>query len=371
MSRRHLPAHIPQLDGLRAVAASLVLLQHSAHDFPKVRVFECVDRYGMAGIQLFFVLSGFLITNILLDTKNEPDYFRNFFARRALRLYPLYYGTLGFVMIGAVIFHRFSGIPWWIYLLYLSNLFSTPAGAPAALGTLWSLGVEEQFYLVWAVFVRLFTERAVVRVSACTVILIPLIRLLGLLSFHNTLLQVDALAAGALIACFQPQLTKWRTWAAVAAFTFPLGIALPHGLLNEISREFQVISAAGILVLLLTVSEASVLRQLFSNRFARYVGTVSYGIYLLHSYVFNAFRATRLEQNVARNGSFIEASLLLLVEYSIVLTLASISYYAFERPFLRLKRYFSSRPAKNNTPASAPASHLDPRNLQGAEHVSA
>jgi peptidoglycan/LPS O-acetylase OafA/YrhL len=95
--------HIPQLDGLRGLAVLLVLVGHSAIAFTGVPAFDWIDGYTSLGVQLFFVLSGFLITRILLDAKDRPHYFRNFFARRSLRIYPLYYALLGFVMFSGIV----------------------------------------------------------------------------------------------------------------------------------------------------------------------------------------------------------------------------------------------------------------------------
>jgi len=340
MREKHTYGYIPQLDGLRAFAATLVLIQHSAIDFTGVRAFGLIEHYGMAGIQLFFVLSGFLITGILLDSKDDPRYFRNFFMRRGLRIYPLYFASVAMIMLGAAMMNRFAGVQWWIYLLYLSNLITSSGKPPAALGTMWSLAVEEQFYLVWPFFVRKMSARTIERVAVVVIVGVMVLRFLNVLAFHNTLLQLDALAAGALIACRRNQLSLVKRWAFVAACTFPLGLALPHGTLNEISREFQVLSAAGILIALLTATEGSWVVKVFGNAGMRYVGRVSYGIYVLHSHVFNAFRATALHDRVVRSNSLWQASLCLLVEYAAVLVIASISFYAFERPFLRLKRYF-------------------------------
>lgn len=340
---KHIAEHIPQLDGLRALAAILVLIQHSAHDFPGVRAFDFVDQYGMAGIQLFFVLSGFLITGILLDSKDSPKYFTNFFARRGLRIYPLYYLSLAGIMIVAAYGGRFSGVDWWIYILYLSNLFVSAGRPPAALGTMWSLAVEEQFYLVWPFFVRKMSIKTIERVAIFTIAVVMMLRFTGWLNFHNTILQIDALAAGALIACRKEQLYRVRRWAIPLALTFPLGYAFEHGLLNEFARAAQVLSAAAILIVLLTAGSASAVVRVFSNPVARYIGKVSYGVYVLHSHVFNYFRSTALHDRIARGNSFWLSSLCLLIEYAVVLAVASLSFYAFERPFLQLKRYFSNR----------------------------
>ena len=139
--------HIPQLDGMRGLAVLLVLLAHSAIAFTRVPAMRWIEGYGNLGVQLFFVLSGFLITRILLDTKDTPHFFRNFFVRRALRIYPLYYALLGFVVFSGLVHQH--GVRWWPYILYLSNIIYGAGREPSPLGPVWSLAVEEQFYLVW------------------------------------------------------------------------------------------------------------------------------------------------------------------------------------------------------------------------------
>src|ERR1700741_4392574 len=155
-----MPRKIPQLDAIRGIAI-LVVVVHNLHglDFPPLSL---VTNYGWMGVDLFFVLSGFLITGILLDTKLSEHYFRNFYARRGLRIWPLYYAVLLFMFVvvpllrpqdTAELFQRSS--PWWSYPLFLQNfLVNAPALAVGPLGVSWSLAVEELFYLVWPFFVR-------------------------------------------------------------------------------------------------------------------------------------------------------------------------------------------------------------------------
>src|SRR5207248_1231599 len=145
---------IPQLDGIRGVAILVVIL-HNSGRFPRL------FANGWMGVDLFFVLSGFLITGILLDTKESESYFKNFYARRCLRIWPLYYSLLLFMFVlvpllrpseAHIIFEKSS--PWWAYPLFLQNFLipiSTNAAGPLAIT--WSLAIEEQFYLVWAVVV--------------------------------------------------------------------------------------------------------------------------------------------------------------------------------------------------------------------------
>src|SRR5580704_8273950 len=151
---------IPQLDAVRGIAVLLVLL-HNTDVYPALHL-HLISANGWMGVDLFFVLSGLLITGILLDTKESDGYFKNFYARRCLRIWPLYYSVLilMFVIVphlrpqdAHAIFQRSS--PWWAYPFFLQNFFvAIPAQAAGPLGVTWSLAIEEQFYLVWPLFIR-------------------------------------------------------------------------------------------------------------------------------------------------------------------------------------------------------------------------
>ncbi len=213
-----LKKNIPQLDGMRGLAVFLVLLAHSAIAFTRVPAFSWIDNYGSLGVQLFFVLSGFLITRILLETKDTPNFFRNFFVRRALRIYPLYYALLFFVMFSGVV-HQHA-VRWWPYIFYLSNIVYGHTVEPSPLAPVWSLAVEEQFYLVWPFVVSVISRRALERLCVAMIVGAICLRLTGALQFHNTLLQLDALGAGALIACRWDKIASWRPYAVLSPVFF-------------------------------------------------------------------------------------------------------------------------------------------------------
>ena len=330
--------HIPQLDGLRGLAVILVLLAHSTMVFVRIPLFTgWTDRYGSLGVQVFFVLSGFLITRILLETKDSERYFSSFFIRRGLRIYPLYYGTLAFVILSGVVHQH--GVHWWVYGLYASNLVYGHSVQPAPLAPVWSLAVEEQYYLVWPFLVWIASQRVLKRILFLIMAGAVVLRFTGFFYPHNTLLQLDALSAGALVACSRESIRQWRLPAAFAACLMPLGVSFTGSLvLNSLSQTIQVISAAGLLIVLLDAD--AIPSRLFRSGVLRYIGTVSYGIYLLHSFVFSAFLRTQFVTRIVDRGSLVQAALVLALEYAVVIAVASASFFLFERPFLRLKRLF-------------------------------
>ncbi|HEV2276255.1 MAG TPA: acyltransferase, partial [Acidobacteriaceae bacterium] len=185
------PHHKPELDGIRGIAILAVLLSHAAvHIRPDVHVARILIELmipGWSGVELFFALSGFLITGILLRTKRSPNYFSSFYMRRFLRIFPIYYLTLTLGLIAAV----FS--PWWHSLMpelektriafyfYLQNcplFWNHLQPLSGAFGHFWSLAVEEQFYLVWPILIWLLPEKTVFRICCAGFLLALPLRML-------------------------------------------------------------------------------------------------------------------------------------------------------------------------------------------------
>ena len=215
---------IPQLDAVRGIAILVVML-HNSGTFPRL------FAQGWMGVDLFFVLSGFLITGILLDTKQSESYFKNFYVRRCLRIWPLYYSALFFMFVlvpflrpseASTVFAARSS-PWWAYPLFLQNfLVPTPTAATGLLGVTWSLAVEEQFYLVWPWVIRFCSSTQVRRLAMVVICVSPALRFY--LSLHhvdiysNPFCRLDALMAGALLAIvvrsenFYPATLLKRAW---------------------------------------------------------------------------------------------------------------------------------------------------------------
>ncbi|HZT79778.1 MAG TPA: acyltransferase, partial [Gemmataceae bacterium] len=216
--------HLPGLDGLRGVAILLVLAFHLLPSQPVTsHVTAWIYRAawsGWCGVDLFFVLSGFLITGILLDAKGLPHYFRNFYARRTLRIFPLYYGVLVVIFVIVPLFLRppspafehLQANQIWLWC-YASNVCTVWANGWVFLAGnwhlnhFWSLAVEEQFYLVWPLVVLLLSRRRLLAACALCVVAAPLLRWAFLangygfvVAYTFTPCRVDALAVGAAVA---------------------------------------------------------------------------------------------------------------------------------------------------------------------------
>jgi peptidoglycan/LPS O-acetylase OafA/YrhL len=341
-----------QLDGLRGLAILLVIFHNESTEYPLLYI-DRIFANGWMGVDLFFVLSGFLITGILLDTKHSDGYFKNFYARRCLRIWPLYYSLLFFMFVvvpflrpseGHIVFARSS--PWWAYPLYLQNfLVPIPAGAAGPLGVTWSLAIEEQFYLVWPLIVRSCSSVLLRRIAVSVVCFSPVLRLFlaaqGVIIYSNTFSRVDGLMAGALLAIvvrsadFVPSRFLKKAWIM-------LFIALPLAFLTEALNERWIVFsmsalASASLVYLSLFSKQRWLQAALNNRFMVYTGTISYGLYLLHKIPFDIAKTLSLHRYPV-----LIVPILLAACYG----MAALSWELFEKPFLRLKRFFESKPPR-------------------------
>ncbi|MGH9475652.1 MAG: acyltransferase family protein [Terriglobales bacterium] len=331
--------HIPSLDGLRGLAIALVLLHHCE---PRLRTLGLGPEavWGWVGVNLFFVLSGFLITGILLDERQQPHLFRNFYVRRGLRIWPLY-----FLVVPLVYFAYGRGASWhgadngWIYfLLYVQNLFP---GLSGALYPTWSLAIEEQFYLIWAPLVRWLPKTALAGLLLAVLAGGAGLRMhfAGALTPVNTLYHLDGLAAGCLLAlllrCWPASLARWRragTLALAAGLAASLwaAVAAPPWLNTGLALAF-----AGLLLLAATAPQARGLAW----RPLRFLGKISYGVYLIHMPLFALLGGVDVFMDRMHAGAPGDL-LIVLLRLGVTLALATLLWFGFERPILRLKRYF-------------------------------
>ena len=292
---------MPELDSIRGIAILLVVLYHGLYiDLYKTRlphfaliVFKTL-WIGRLGVSLFFVLSGFLITGLLVDTKQRPDYYSRFYIRRALRILPAYFITVAFLVVFGLAGWKFIGLS----LMYLSNL--TPLfGVPIAYAVLWSLAVEEHFYFFWPILVRKLRSQQILVWCVAIITLSPLSRLLSFyITTQNTRYicneytwnSVDGLACGAGLAIwirlYNP-CRKTLLYLVLILLTSAIAIeaaGLPWGILTRqspVGAAFQVVpwhllflSILG-LFLFLATSNWNVLVNL---KFLRFFGEISYGL---------------------------------------------------------------------------------------------
>jgi len=299
---------MPELDTLRGIAVLGVLLHHgfywrygSSAFAPWVRPFMSATRFGWIGVNLFFVLSGFLITGILLDSKDKPHFYRRFYTRRALRILPAYYALLILLLVFRTSSFAFVGLSFF-YLANMTEFF----GVPCAYGPLWSLAVEEHFYLLWPFVVRNVTMRRLAAVSASIIVFVPVLRAVSFALGYGggldwyTWFVADGLAAGSLLAVIlRTAITRkqvWKLCCTLLASATALGIAArPFGIdtrsrLLGAGLQFTLINAffAGVLLLFLLAGTGTA-RHYVNLSVLRFLGYLSYGLYLDHLLAFRIY----------------------------------------------------------------------------------
>ena len=368
--------NVRALDGIRGVAIILVMFHHFEGVIPPcnpgVRCLKLIFGYGWAGVDLFFALSGFLITGILLDTRNANNYFSAFYARRVLRIFPLYYSVLIVIIAVAAIWSpRPHRVPLpadqKLYFLYLTNWLVLWKGhwGPNILGHFWSLAVEEQFYLIWPLCVWLLISQKLARVAVGASVIALVVRIFWVLQTGPsqaivlaTVTRMDALLCGALGAILFRQtrtLNVLHQWSPRVAFSAILGFAagviwlrVTHGAWSVLvfvqTFGFSLL-AVGFTALILhaavTDGAGTLLQRALRNGVLTEFGKYSYGIYVYHVPVLllsDFLIFSRLSPAWIHNFWF--GVLCFAVLFAVSFFIAKLSYELFERRFLALKRYF-------------------------------
>ncbi len=382
--------HMPVLDGVRGLAVAMVLVFHFVGAMTPTngveRIIVRVTNYGSFGVELFFVLSGFLITGILYNSCNKPHYFRNFYGRRALRIFPVYYGVLAFVFFVAPLIPLLRGPTlnylverqWWAWL-YGVNIYIAKTGdwSFSYIEHFWSLSIEEHFYLVWPLVVFLTARKPKTLIALCLSIALCAVlgRAIGLLAglsywttYVFTLFRLDGLALGAFLAVTARQPGGLgRLAGALPAVLAIAGALLAATYLFDPawtrapvvttirSASIQVLLAC-LLVSALTATERSPLKRFLCSRTMAALGAYSYGLYVYHHFFSYYFIANRTEFELARliGSHGLAVALQAIAGLAASLVIAYLSYELFEKRFLKLKRVFDT-PAPDAGPLNARA----------------
>lgn len=354
-------SHYPALDGIRGVAILLVVFYHN---FGFINYFF----FGWLGVDLFFVLSGFLITEILLRTKGNKGYLGNFYVRRILRIFPLYYLSLiVFFIIFPVLnqhllnlYYYIQNQLWfWVYLQNWLFIFHQPSSSTNALTHFWSLAVEEQFYLVWPLVILAFKKpnRLIYLLAALLAAVITLRFLLWEyhiehLSYFNlyTFSRIDGICIGSMLAVFRATnpkaLTRYFTFIifGLAAINFIFYFFNRH---NRFSYPYLAISGYTTFAVLfgLLVNEGVERKNIWLNRFfslppLKFFGLISYSMYVFHWPIY-LMTSPFLQKWFAQRFSFVSASISASVVATALSVLAAfLSFHFFEKRFLVLKKRF-------------------------------
>lgn len=349
-------SHMPELDALRGIAILAVLFYHGfswscdpVHFARWQRLVVMATLPGWLGVNLFFVLSGFLISGILLDSRHNPHYYRNFYIRRALRILPLYYMVLAILLasgIGSLAYVGLSAI----YLANVTWLF----GVGVDYGVLWSLAVEEHFYLIWPTVLRWLSPKRTAVMCAAIIAFTPLIRMtsahFGIPAKGMTWGEIDGLACGAFLAAALrfPTLNR-RQFARLACLFVVIGTTIlcagaHFGLMtrktwvgNALQETPFNLLFAGLLAAILLLGTSRYAR-FTSSAILRFFGDTSYCLYLIHLLVFTAFdKLSAHFFHLDCRQTFSGLCVRFAFSISCALALACISKRFLEKPFLRYK----------------------------------
>ncbi len=368
---------VAALDGLRGVAVLWVMLYHFMHGATHHHwMFRGVFGFiglGYWGVDVFFVLSGFLITGILYDTKKSTNYFSAFYARRSLRIFPLYYCVLLAVFVVLPMFRALSPDQQamarqqgWLWT-YLGNIAMVVKNAPVfdaggiKLLHFWSLAIEEQFYLAWPAVVLVFSRRSLLWICAVLISVAAISRFviwqIGIeqpMASFFTFSRVDGLAMGAMAALIaRGTMGTERMHREARLLGIISAVALVAILLAEKKHwlwSFPIHLQSPVRLLLFTcvlvVSVAAPLggwaRTIFSASWLRFFGKYSYGLYVFHYMMMPWFeQIVPMEGLKERLGSFVVAVAVRMVVCTALSLVAAIaSWYLLEKHFIQLKRFF-------------------------------
>ncbi len=347
-------AHIIQLDGIRGWAILLVLLYHFFADY------SVTFRMGWMGVDLFFVLSGFLITGILVDSEKDNNYYRNFYIKRVLRIFPLYYVVLVVcilllpVILPGGVFDSayYTRHQWWFWTYFQNWLFSI-TGYPndRFLRYTWSLCIEEEFYLFWPFLVKTNRKR-LPAILVGFMLLANVLRLIHLggndsYKYVNTFARIDALSTGALIALLirskTALLQKWVNYVLILSVAVIAGIVAYKKSFHfeNLYASFTFISLAFgcLIVWSLSSNLPRFGKFLLTNKAIVFLGKHSYGLYLYHVPLLwlGEFYVKQYQAGHALVASAAQLLLFKTAILALTLLVSYLSFTYFEKPVMGLR----------------------------------
>ena len=358
--------HISELDGIRGLAIVMVMFYHC---FPGY-----LTGLGWVGVDLFFVLSGFLITGILLDSKSKNKYYFNFIGRRILRIFPIYYLVLFIIFILVPIVlkykipHHFSFYmqhQGWFWS-YCQNWLYTLEGFPEnhLLVHFWSLAVEEQFYLIWPLIIFAIPNRHILKISILLCIVAFTFRLLPLSWFNfkpvyrymATISRMDALLIGGIIAQLIRNDLKLLEKIALPVGTigliiFILGVMVARSdSFMQLPGFYTAVDLFMGLVLLTSFSQIKRIRRILRNPILTFLGKYSYGLYVYHYIIYILMIYTIRHSSIFHFSSYLQRVLIIgPITIGLTIIASLLSYHLFEVHFLKMKVYFQNKPDNKDT----------------------
>lgn len=364
----------PALDGVRALAVTLVFAHHYGGGSHGGRVLNLINKLreqGWVGVDVFFVLSGFLITGILYDTRNDSQFFKRFFARRSVRIFPVFYLLVAVMLALTPILHYQWRVGHLAFLVYMGNIVgnlnfdyyavfsSTYKSATMEIGHLWSLCVEEQFYLLWPIMIWWLRDRKRILWAACLLALGSLaLRCFVYFHYGSVLAEVwsmrslptrmDTLLIGGIMALLLrgPNADRWQRLSgpllvvssAIAIFFCVRHPSSDAKWLLTFGLTLTALASAGLIGL--TLRSGSMPFRLFYLKPLRILGKYSYGFYLFHLVFAHAWIEFLVKLYHVFHSLAVAGIVALTVNFVVTFFLAKLSYDHFEVKFLRYKRHF-------------------------------
>lgn len=343
------------LDGLRAIAAFGVLIAHclKVDELPGQRWLYPLVQQGNSGVSLFFVLSGFVITRILLSSTDSPRYFINFYGRRTLRIFPLYYLALCCYLFLPWLLNWVDHLPRfseaWYHFAYLQNFARTFEWKFSGPGHYWSLAVEEHFYLIWPAIVYLLRGNRSWKLIVASIALIMLATGLRWIMFRQgleinvfTFTRMDQLSLGCILAICErngwfDQLPGRETTFFAIILIGLISVAGCSQLSPLSMNVFKHLAYGtmffGLLGYVICASSDNCFNRLLNSRVFQFLGKISYGLYVWHVLIFHVFL-----HHVASINPIIDFILISIATIGI----STASWVFFEKRILKLKRMFEN-----------------------------
>jgi len=348
--------HLPALDGLRGIAVLVVMGFH---------IFPNHVKFGWMGVDLFFVLSGFLITGILLDSKGTVNYYRNYLAKRTLRIFPLYYF---FLIVFFIVFpltgysefiHNYEYLSatqswYWLYIQNWRIFFDAYYPGEDIISHFWSLAIEEQFYIFWPLIIYLLPKDRIVNVCLMIIAISVIIRLYLFFGtdldyikvYVFTFSRLDALAVGGTVAGmirnermigYLKQYTFWVLLISAGVVMATIGLHQSFDFKNFSTYGYTVLALffGTLLLLALSDNRYNVMKTMTETKLLAFFGKYSYGLYVYHIPV---LRICMYELK-----GVVSRSVMLVIAFMLSIVIAYLSYHLIEKHFLKLKSRFQAK----------------------------
>lgn len=357
---------IPELDGIRGLAILLVIVWHYgnnqivANDFSFLHWVRISTSFFWSGVDLFFVLSGFLLGGILLKNRGSGSYFKTFYIRRACRIFPLYYG---FFLVFVILYHTPAreNFPWlfgsppeplplWTYATYTQNIFmgiNETLGAHGLVAT-WSLAVEEQFYLVLPLVIFFLRGRLLLALCIAMVIAAPFLRYYcsnWYESFAMLHCRADSLLIGVLAAYAMQHertvnlLRSWRMLLYLVFFALLALVGIMSFYYSFMSINYVLLNSIvavmyALLILLALLQPKDIVPRILRSTWLVQVGIISYGIYIYHLFISGILHQLFFgKPPILSNAADLSVTLL---SFIVTLAVAWCSYNFFEKKLIAI-----------------------------------